>query len=228
MEIVPVYARALTDEHLPMIDGHVAEVLSAARMGEQMALRWVPAGADLNVEPEIAEYSLDELVPVLRRSEWREATRMSNARTQDDILARIETVKSEDWLGFKLEVLVPHLDYEHARPYLKPEVAAYEWQPRTEAELQRDAFEYYEFALTKIEGHRGISANRSVEKLTEYAWLMGRDDIVAAMDAAPFEQYGAPKVRAFADALSLGWPVGVLERMASGLPCEPGCEAGCG
>lgn len=74
MEIVPVYAHALTDEHLPMIDGHVAEIVSAARMGKAMALRWVPAGADLEVEPEVTEYALDELVPVVRRSEWREAT----------------------------------------------------------------------------------------------------------------------------------------------------------
>lgn len=75
MEIVPVYARALTDEHLPMIDGHVAEIVSAARMGEQMALRWVPAGADLDVEPEITEYPLDELVPVIRRADWQQKER---------------------------------------------------------------------------------------------------------------------------------------------------------
>lgn len=88
-----------------------------------------------------------------------------------------------------------------------------------------------DFAVVKILGHRGISANRSVDRLREYAWLMGRDDLMSAMDAAEFPQYGAPIVKAFADAM--GWPFGdpgdeVLARMASGEPCTDGCEEGCG
>ncbi|WP_301547102.1 hypothetical protein [Micromonospora sp. C95] len=45
---------------------------------------------------------------------------------------------------------------------------------------------------------------RSVDKLGELAWLLGRDDIVAAMDHAGYPMYGAPKVKAFAD--GFGWP----------------------
>jgi hypothetical protein len=61
------------------------------------------------------------------------------------------------------------------------------------------ARDYYHFALGKIADERGISAERSVVKLREYAWLMGRDDVVDAMDAAPYPQYGAPKVAAFGE-----------------------------
>ena len=70
----------------------------------------------------------------------------------------------------------------------------------------------------------------SVEKLTEYAWLLGRDDVVATMNRADYVQYGAPKVKAFALGLGLPWPEDdeELERMAYGEPCQPGCEGGCG
>lgn len=55
------------------------------------------------------------------------------------------------------------------------------------------------------------------------------------MDEAGYENYGAPKVRAFAEGMGWSWSVLVpegdatlLDRMASGLPCVPDCEYGCG
>jgi len=89
---------------------------------------------------------------------------------------------------------------------------------------------YLAFAIRKVVDHRGISAERSVVKLREYAWLLGRDDAVVAMDAAAYPQYGAPKLKAFALAMGLPWPTDdiVLEHMASGQPCSPNCWEGCG
>lgn len=155
------------------------------------------------------------------------------ARTQDQIVARMHDLEAtgEDFFGFAREVLVDGLDYEHARPYLKPETTAEEWgQARTES-LEEQARGYVVFAVGKIADHRGISASRSASKLTEYAWLLGRDDVVAAMGEADYPQYGAPKVKAFA--LGMGWadlwPSELfLERMAAGDYCEPGCDSGCG
>lgn len=149
------------------------------------------------------------------------------SRTQEEILARIEAVKAEDWMGFHAEVLIDALDYEHAKPFLKDGVTAEEWEPARSG--RSTAAGYLEFAIGKIQAHRGISASRSVDKLTEYAWLAGRDDVVAAMGAARYEQYGAPKVKAFALGMGLPWPDDPeLERMANGLPCEDGCPSGCG
>lgn len=154
---------------------------------------------------------------------------MSTVRTQHEIVERIRRLK-DDFLGFRFEVLIAALDFEHAKPWLKPDVTAEQWEtPDTYDELLEGAVEYYEFALGKIEDHRGISASRSVEKLGEYAWLLNRDDVVTAMDAAAYEPYGAPKVKAFADGFGLPWPAGDLfARMAAGEPCEPDCAAGCG
>jgi len=88
--------------------------------------------------------------------------------------------------------------------------------------------EYLEFAIGKIQGHRGISAGRSVDKLREMAWLLGRDDVMAAMDKADYQNYGAPKIKAFAEGMGLPWPDDEdLARMALGYPCTDDCEGGC-
>lgn len=152
------------------------------------------------------------------------------ARTQEEIVARIKAVESEDFLGFRQEVLIPALDFEHARPFLVEATTAEQWSGIQVAASEWEvlARDYYTFALKKIAGHRGISAGRSVDKLTEYAWLLGRDEVVAAMDAAEFPQYGAPKVAAFAIGFGLPWPVDeAMVRMSSGVPCEDDCAEGC-
>lgn len=160
-------------------------------------------------------------------------------RTQEEILERFELYNDlnnrdrhgdpHDGMGFKREVLLDYLDFEHARPYLKDDATQQEWDQAHSRETLRQAAEgYYDFALGKIEDHRGLSAMRSVDKLETYAWLLGRDDVVQAMSEAPYPQYGAPRVKAYADGLGLLWPIDELyTRMAAGQPCEDDCEMGC-
>lgn len=158
------------------------------------------------------------------------------ARTQDEILARFREAQNDtaDLFGWKREALLEGMTAESI-------VTATDIAPATARtiavapdRLEGRAREYLEFAIGKITGHRGISAGRSVDKLRVYAWLLGRDDVVAAMDAAEYAQYGAPQVRAFAD--GMGWPfldaaaeheLAWLERMSQGLPCSDGCMDGC-
>jgi hypothetical protein len=149
-------------------------------------------------------------------------------RSQDEIVERARA--AADIFGSRKAVLVPALDYEHAREFLKAEITEKEWPPiPSRDKLLADAREYFAFALGKIRDHRGISASRSVDKLTEFAWLLGRDDVVAAMEAADYSQYGAPKVKVFADGFGLDWPESQdMTRMAAGEPCTPDCEEGCG
>jgi hypothetical protein len=153
----------------------------------------------------------------------------TTTRTQAEIVARLAA--SDGMFGFDREVLIGALDFEHAKPYLNAEVTEDQWfeDGRGERNVLSDAMAYLGFAIDKILNHRGISASRSVEKLREYAWLLGRDDVVAAMDEADYAQYGAPQVKAFAVGMGLTWPdIPDLARMANGEPCEPGCESGCG
>ena len=148
-------------------------------------------------------------------------------RTQEEIIARVNAIgHQEDWLGFRRQVLIEALDFEHAKPYIKDSVTADDWT--VDDDIERFARDYLPFAVEKIRRHKGISAGRSVDKLGEFAWLLGRDDLVVAMDEADYPQYGAPKVKAFADGMGWPWPDSPdLARMADGLPCENDCVWGC-
>ncbi|MEV0811490.1 hypothetical protein [Micromonospora sp. NPDC050200] len=163
-------------------------------------------------------------------------------RSQDDIAARLWALRASggDLFGFREEVLVQALDFDHAREFLSPEATAQQWDQQRwsqHSDTETYARWYLRFAIGKILDHRSGSASRSVDKLAELAWLLGRDDVVAAMDAAGYPMYGAPKVIVFAD--GLGWPTEVLvddpddrqalARMAGGRHCSPdGCNRGCG
>lgn len=121
-------------------------------------------------------------------------------RTSAEIYARAQA--ADDFLGWAREVLLPYCNYDTVRPLLNDGVTVEQWErdASNRAAVGEDARDYYEFALGKIEAERGISAERSIIKLREFAWLMGRDDVVAAMDEAPYAQYGAPKVAVFGEA----------------------------
>lgn len=154
-------------------------------------------------------------------------------RTQDEIIDRYHA--ADDFFGFAVEVLAEAMTAETIRGINPKAELPDDWAPKTTQAFEAEARGYLTFAVGKIVDHRGISASRSVVKLTEYAWLLGRDDVVEAMAAADFAQYGAPQVKAFAD--GMGWPYlagdaedrAALERMARGDACTPdGCENGCG
>jgi hypothetical protein len=149
--------------------------------------------------------------------------------TQDEIVTYLGTHQS--WLGFNVQALIPFLDFEHARSFLKDEVTAEEWEPTrlplTEEGVLAEMREYMEFAWDKVENHRGISANRNVEKMEAWVWLLGRDDVLGRFLAAPYPQYGAPRLAQLCRDLSFPIPDGPgLVNMIAGRPCHEGCE-GC-
>lgn len=156
-------------------------------------------------------------------------------RTQEEIIDRFTEAADDDMFGWRREVLAAAMDQEAMRqvfPEIPPKLPlAAPSKPDTEAEAR----EYLAFAVEKILDHRGISASRSVVKLAEFSWLLGRDDVVAAMDAAEYAQYGAPQVRAFAEGMGWNWLPDnnpgdreAVELMSLGRLCEDECAAGCG
>ena len=161
-------------------------------------------------------------------------------RTQDEIVARIREKRSI--FAFDAEVLLPHLDYDHAREFIKPETTREQWEaprehdgttfdtyPLTEAAALRDFRAYSEFAWGKAQDHRSLSAGRSVEKLEAWTWLLGRDDVLAEVAKTDYAQYGCPILKVFCEAF--GFPIPDDEgtrRMTRGEPCVVGCDMGCG
>lgn len=157
------------------------------------------------------------------------------ARTQEEIVDRFAEAIDSDMFGWRREVLLLGMTPESiVRAMPTVELADAAEMEATRVSLDAEARKYLAFAVNKILDHRGISASRSVEKLTEFAWLLGRDDVVAAMDAADYAQYGAPQVRAFAEGMGWDWlpdnPADreALELMSIGRPCHDECAEGCG
>lgn len=153
-------------------------------------------------------------------------------RTQDEIVAKIEA--SAGFLDFTGEVLKPYLDFEHAKPYLNPGTTPEQWEDAREKDHGDNAIraalaEYMAFAWGKVEDHRGISASRSVDKCSAWAWLLAGDDIAREIDAAGYAQYGAPKLAVICQRFGLPIPQSEeVQRMIGGQPCVPGCDGGCG
>lgn len=150
-------------------------------------------------------------------------------RSQDEIAARVREIQQsgDDFWGYRQSALIDLLDFGHARPFLKPDVTESEWAAEP---VEKTARQYLKFAFSKTLDHRGLSAERSVDKLSSYAWVLGRSDVAEQMQQDDnYPQYGAPALVIFAEAFS--WPIPDdprLARMAQGLPCEPDCQDGCG
>lgn len=151
-------------------------------------------------------------------------------RTQDEIAARLRSIRASggDVFGFRAEVLASYLDRDHVAEFVEPDLSRWCVTPLTEASAE--AADYLVFAFGKARDHRGVSASRSVEKLTEWAWLAGRDDVVEAMREADYPKYGVPMLLAYAAGFDLPVPDDeALARMGRGQVCDPdGCDAGCG
>ncbi len=111
-------------------------------------------------------------------------------RSQADIVSRIEAIKSTDFFGFRTSDLIGFLDFEHAKPYLKPEATAANW---TAISSDRNSVlktmeDYMDFAWEKANDCRGISAGRSMAHYTEWVWMLGDENLFGNLER--YEYYG--------------------------------------
>jgi hypothetical protein len=154
----------------------------------------------------------------------------------EQIAQRIQehTDRGSDPFGFAREVLAHALPRDMASEWLeiRDDTA---WPDPTVREVHGAARDYYHFALGKAQDHRGLSAGRSVVKLTEFAWLLGQDELAGQMqamaDSEKFAPYGAPILKHFAQHMRLPFPTDgenyPMWRMGNGWPCRPDCDYGC-
>lgn len=84
-----------------------------------------------------------------------------------------------------------------------------------------------EYGFDKAINHRGLSAGRTIQRLSAWCWLLGRDDLVTFInDDANYKNYGAPILKHVARAFGIPIPA-ELEMWVDGDPCRPGCDEGC-
>jgi len=163
-------------------------------------------------------------------------------RTAAEVLAYVGSDGEPSFLGFDREALARFLSFEEARPWMKPDATADGWPaplPRTREASLAEAVDYIQrVGIDKAVNHRGISANRTVEKLRVLCWLAGDEEAVKICDTEPYPNYGAPILRALCRHLGVNYAslldaynLGVFEDMADGRTCRAcreGRESGCG
>ena len=124
-------------------------------------------------------------------------------RTQEEILQKIESLKDDDFFGFKTSDLIEYLNFENAKPFLKDGVTPEQWH---QAIGQREyilkvMLDYMPFAWDKANYCRGLSAMRSLEHFSIWVWLLGDESKFG--DLLEYEHYGKEHLIAICD--NYGW-----------------------
>ena len=156
-------------------------------------------------------------------------------RTEADIFAELRAPSQGGSLD--LDVLLRHLAWEDARPFLTDAEIAMVWVPEVQwpkKQLTRKhvivELDYaLEAAWDRVSGHRGISASLSLLTMRSFLWLLDDAAVLAAFEAAPYPMYGAPKLAVLCQAYDLPLPEEEsMQNMIQGFSCcESGCESGC-
>lgn len=154
-------------------------------------------------------------------------------RKSSEIVDRIKTTAKQP-MNFEPEVLAQYLSFDDAADVRNEKVTQDEWgtqtRPLTRDAVLEDAAEYMgRIGWDKCVNHRGISAYRTIQKMTAWVWLIEDGDAVAFLeDDANYPQYGAPALKYLCE--RFGWPIPDDEsvlRMAAGKPCGADYECGC-
>jgi hypothetical protein len=144
--------------------------------------------------------------------EFVERNRLRLCRSQEEIVARMKR-DDADFLGFGREVLVDYLSRESAATFLHGEPVPDDWRCVTDTtEAAQDFLDYMVFAWMKAQDQRGISASRSILKLGEWLWLLGRDDLAElANSSALYNPYGAPALVAVCEQMGIPVPASLRD-----------------
>ena len=128
---------------------------------------------------------------------------------------------------FTREVIAAYLPLEDLKQFLKEDADISKMDPPkslTREVVLAEMKDYMEFAWGQTQGHRGLSAGRSTNKMGVWIWLLGDDPI-----DADHAQYGAPILAAICDRYDFPVPQDVeTQNMIQGDPCKVDCAQGCG
>lgn len=158
--------------------------------------------------------------------------------TQEIKEKAVESKNANKLFAFDIDVYMNYLPYEYVKEFLKEGVTEEEWNkalkedghelPATHESVVADMKSYMEFAIGKALDHRGISANRSVQKMEAWTHIIRLYDEI---DWDNYANYGAPILRQICD--KMGWQEMYQDkadfiRMSEGKKCTPDCNEGCG
>ena len=113
---------------------------------------------------------------------------------------------TSDWLGTQRSDLIAHLPWEAAKGLIVDgtgDANAWTELARDEASIRAEMLDYMPFAWKKANDRRSLSAERSLEHMSAWLWLIGRDK--AAAQISKHDQYGKPQLRAICEAFGWDW-----------------------
>ncbi len=99
-----------------------------------------------------------------------------------------------DFFGFALQAVIEFLPYRVIKTSLEPGVDAEKWDADVtplakESVLKRMQDYAKDFGWDKIQNHRGISANRTITKMSAWAFCLGHD-VEALLDGVDYPRTG--------------------------------------
>lgn len=134
-------------------------------------------------------------------------------RPAGQVSIRLEKIGKEDAFGFASEVLIQFVTLDGAVPVLNEEAKAkYKaapelWKVTDTEEAVQDFLDYMMFAWGKAMDERGLSAARSISKLSAWLWVLGREDLSDLLERGDlYNPYGAPALIAVCEKLDITVP----------------------
>lgn len=141
-------------------------------------------------------------------------------KTVEEIREHCAKDDDQDMFGFGKQVFQEYL------PECYKEGHEDKVRELNQEEIQKELIDYLDFAFGKAIDHRGLSAMRSVIKLSNWAWILGRQELYDFARAdGNYSCYGVPILKRFAQAFDVPIPEEIV-KWEDGKPCSPGCE-GC-
>ncbi len=141
-------------------------------------------------------------------------------KPQEEIASRFnDAVANPQFMDFRTEVLLDYLSLANAKPHLKDEYVteiesgAKEWKQIVSIEeAAQDFLDYMNFAWGKAEDQRGLSASRSIQKLSVWLWLVSREDLCSVIENDDlYNPYGSPALIEVCNMLGIEVPNSVIE-----------------
>lgn len=151
--------------------------------------------------------------PVVVTDEFIEVNKLTLNRSIDELKERWIHVR-QNILPFGAEVIADFMPFDLVKGDFKEEyvkrieAGEAKYEVKTDLkEVVNDFLTYMKFAWGKAEDERGISASRSIQKLGEWLWVLGRDDLYGLINRDDlYNPYGAPALLAVCDQLQIEAP----------------------
>lgn len=140
-------------------------------------------------------------------------------RSYEEILQRFKDKDDEDFFGNKREVLSNYIKFDDILPFVRQDYLE-EFKSKKDVyafvdtieECTQDFLDYMNFAWGKAVNERGLSASRSIAKLSVWLWLVSRDDLSTLIESDNlYNPYGAPALVAVCEKLNITVPKEVIE-----------------